>query len=46
MNTQRGRIKEMDFNGIIDRYSDLVYKIAFLYTGTASDSDDIFQELF
>ena len=46
MNTQRGRIKGMDFNGIIDRYSDLVYKIAFLYTGTASDSDDIFQETF
>lgn len=35
-----------NFEETIDKYGDMVYKTAFLYSGTASDSEDIFQETF
>ena len=35
-----------NFEETVDKYGDLVYKTAFLYSGTVSDSEDIFQETF
>ena len=35
-----------NFEETVKKYGDLVYKTAFLYSGTVSDSEDIFQETF
>ncbi|MCI7768587.1 MAG: sigma-70 family RNA polymerase sigma factor [Oscillospiraceae bacterium] len=35
-----------NFEEAVDKYGDLVYKTAYLYSGTESDSEDIFQETF
>ena len=35
-----------NFEETVDKYGDLVYKTAYLYSGTFSDSEDIFQETY
>ncbi len=35
-----------NFEEAVDKYGGLVYRTAFLYSGSVSDSEDIFQETF
>lgn len=37
---------EIKFNRAYEKYSDMLYKIAFLYTASKDDSEDILQEVF
>jgi len=39
-------IEEQGLESVIDRYSEMVYKLAFSYTRNKYDADDIFQEVF
>ena len=31
---------------VIERYADMVYRLALLHVNNASDADDVFQEVF
>jgi RNA polymerase sigma-70 factor (ECF subfamily) len=35
-----------DIDDVLNRYSDMVYKIAFSHTGNSTDADDVFQNVF
>ena len=38
--------KENDINEIIEKYSDMVYRIALTRTGCIENAEDIFQDVF
>lgn len=38
--------EEFDFEKIINKYGDMVYRIAVVYGNTKEDAEDIFQEVF
>lgn len=38
--------EELDIEKIIQEYSDMVYRLAFVYGKTKEDAEDIFQEVF
>lgn len=35
-----------DFEAIYDMYSDMIYKIAYLYLGSTDDTEDVLQDIF
>lgn len=37
---------EENFNIAYDKYSDMLYRIAYIYTGSCQESEDIVQEVF
>lgn len=39
-------LSDSAIENVIEKYSDMVYKLAFSMTRTKTDSDDIFQEVF
>ena len=36
----------MDPDSIVDRYADMVYRLAFAQVKNRTDADDVFQEVF
>lgn len=45
-NERNGGEMKTDFSETVHKFGGIVYKIAFIQCGTASDADDIFQEVF
>ena len=38
--------KETDYQETVEKYSDMVYRLAYSYTNSKYESDDIYQEVF
>lgn len=38
--------KEMNYQETVEKYSNMVYRLAYFYTNCKYDADDIFQEVF
>lgn len=38
--------KEMDYQETVEKYTNMVYRLAFFYTNSKFDADDIYQDVF